>query len=771
MPPELESDPEIPYPADAHGDVTLRFVIVIDAQGDVQSAKPDRAAPPFDEHAARAIRRWRFRPARREGRAVAAKIRIEVVFREPRAPAIEAPAPVTSAPASGTSATAGSATPAPSPPTPGGELVVYGDRVEPGRSATLTRAEVRQLPGAFGDPFRAIEALPGVTPIVSGLPFFFVRGAPPGNVGYFLDGVRVPLLYHVGIGPAVVHPALIQRVDLYPGGYPARFGRFAGGIVAGEVLGPLDRLHGEYNARLFDAGALLEAPLAEGRATVLVAGRYSYTAALLSAFSPTTTLDYWDYQARASYAATRDDTLSVLAFGSYDYLGERTQGETLTLFGTEFHRVDLRNDHRLGTRGSLRTALTLGQDRSLAQQDRSVRARLAGGRTELAYQLEPGVLLRAGTDLELTRNEVLLGSNPLSPSAAAAAENFPTRTDVALGGRADVVLTLGRLELVPGLRVDLYGSDGAAALGVDPRLATRLTVSDRWKLLTAFGVAHQAPSFVVPLPGFQPGGLHGGLQYAVQQSAGVDVTLDDVTSVTATVFQNGFFSMSDPLGSTALTPNGCLPGTFPVDSLAGDPGEQPTTPRRCGVPRFPVGTLGPDRSGGGGQAADSAGGRAAAQALEVRTQGRAYGLELYLKRRLTERFGGYVSYTLSRSTRSYDRREYVATFDRTHVASAAASYDLGRRWRVGSRVTFYTGLPKARDPIDGSTRLPSFFRVDLRGEKRWVLGRYTWISLVAEWMNATLSKEAVTTTCTLQGCEAQEIGPITIPSIGVEGGF
>jgi hypothetical protein len=38
-------------------------------------------------------------------------------------------------------------------------------------------------------------------------------------------------------------------------------------------------------------------------------------------------------------------------------------------------------------------------------------------------------------------------------------------------------------------------------------------------------------------------------------------------------------------------------------------------------------------------------------------------------------------------------------------------------------------------------------------------------------MNATLSKEAVTTTCTLSGCEAEMIGPVTIPSIGVEGGF
>ena len=49
------------------------------------------------------------------------------------------------------------------------EVVVRGRRPEPSRSATLTRNEVREIPGAFGDPFRAVEALPGVTPIVSGV--------------------------------------------------------------------------------------------------------------------------------------------------------------------------------------------------------------------------------------------------------------------------------------------------------------------------------------------------------------------------------------------------------------------------------------------------------------------------------------------------------------------------------------------------------------------------------------------------------------------------
>ena len=59
---------------------------------------------------------------------------------------------------------------------------------------------------------------------------------------------------------------------------------------------------------------------------------------------------------------------------------------------------------------------------------------------------------------------------------------------------------------------------------------------------------------------------------------------------------------------------------------------------------------------------------------------------------------------------------------------------------------YYTGVPKAPDPTDPSaTRLPSFYRIDLRLEKRWILGEHSWISFVAEWMNVTLRKEAVST--------------------------
>src|SRR5262249_32402404 len=159
------------------------LVVVVNADGTVRSAEPLVPNAPFSGAAAAAALGWRFDPATRDGKPIASRIKIEGVFHAPAT--VPPPTPTTPE--------------APQPSAPKIDQVrVRGAKGEPSRTASLGRAEVRQIPGTFGDPFRAIETMPGVTPIVSGLPFFFIRGAPPGDAGYFLDGVRVPYLFHVG---------------------------------------------------------------------------------------------------------------------------------------------------------------------------------------------------------------------------------------------------------------------------------------------------------------------------------------------------------------------------------------------------------------------------------------------------------------------------------------------------------------------------------------------------------------------------------------------
>jgi hypothetical protein len=155
---------------------------------------------------------------------------------------------------------------------------------------------------------------------------------------------------------------------------------------------------------------------------------------------------------------------------------------------------------------------------------------------------------------------------------------------------------------------------------------------------------------------------------------------------------------------------------------------------------------------------------------DQRSQGSAIGLELYIHRPLTRHLGGFLSYTLSRSMRSLGRERFPSSFDRTHVVNGALGYDLGRKWRAGARVVFYTGAPDIPESnglirplrVSAPPRGTPFFRLDLRLEKRWTLGERAWLSFVAEVMNTTLSKESFA---------GQDVGPITIPSLGLEAGF
>jgi hypothetical protein len=643
----------------------------------------------------------------------------------------------------------------------GQDVVVRGAHGAGGVGAdALSRTEVRQLPGAFGDPFRAIEAAPGMVPIVSGLPYFYVRGAPPGNVGYYFDGVRLPYLFHFGLGPAVIHPALIAKTEVYRGGYPASFGRYAGGIVDATAMPASDHAHAEGHVRLIDAGAFGEAPFADGRGSVLVAARYSYTAALFTLLSSDTTLDYRDYQARVSYALTDRDELSLLVFGAYDYAAQRETVDSDTtllaagsspstrppeanrvLFASEFHRADARFDRRLAGGGHLRVATTVGFDRTRVDSHRTAMDVMTAARAELTQPLTPGLVVRGATDIVVDRYsaDALAAYADDDDVVQRQADLFARHVDFATGARADVVFTMiPRLEIIPGLRFDSYGSGPARAIAVDPRLSARFSVTDKLRIIHAYGVANQPPSTPVTLPGIAVARLRGGLQRSVQTSAGIEADLPEDFTTTATVFHNAFYNLNDALGTAQVE----LIDIERSDTLLG------------------------------------------------KSRGSAFGLEVGLRRKLTRRVAGLASYTLSRSLRTADGRSFVSSYDRTHVLTAALSADLGAGFRGGLRLVTYSGTPVAAptpafpEQVVGVPpgRTPAFYRVDLRLERRWTIGKSGWLSVVLEALNATLSKEVTGYACDsalglpglatpTPGCRERVVGPISVPSLGVEGGL
>lgn len=579
----------------------------------------------------------------------------------------------------------------------------------------LSRAQARELPGAFGDPLRAVDALPGVVPTISGLPIFFIRGAPPASVGYIVDGVEVPLLFHAFLGPSVLHPGSLSGVVLESAPADVRYGGSAGAVIVAEPAPPSTAFHGEGSLRLFDAGALLAAPFSDGAGTALLAGRYSFTGLLYSALTDEE-FGYWDYQLRLSRRVARHTSVGVFAFGAGDHYG----GEVLAgaVGGdTGFHRVDLRLVH-VAPGLSATSGVTLGRDRTAdatsSLTDRSLRVR-----SEVTVRLAPELDARWGADARLNRIDLEVEQERRDRGDLL--ELFPTRTDHAVSTYAGLSWhPERRLQVQAGVRGDLYFSQGAQAASIDPRLSVSARLLPGLSVEHRFGVASQKPNFVPGVPAAQVGSLERGLTRGQHLSSTLRLALPADLALSTGVFQSHYDNVVDPLGQAR---------EFRLDRGS----------------------------------------------LERRQDITARGLELRLGRPLTKRIGGFVAYTLSWATRQSEREQSPSGYDRRHVVQGALALELWWKLRASARGLYYSGFPALQIGDGGALpsdtlRAPGFVRLDWRIERPFRISERFELSVVAEMLNATGAKEALRYECGNR-CELVTAGPIVLPSIGVEATF
>jgi len=111
-------------------------------------------------------------------------------------------------------------------------------------------------------------------------------------------------------------------------------------------------------------------------------------------------------------------------------------------------------------------------------------------------------------------------------------------------------------------------------------------------------------------------------------------------------------------------------------------------------------------------------------------EGRAYGAELFIKKR-TGDLTGWIGYTLSKTERSIDEIDegawYPVKHDRTHDVSIVLMYKFSDKWNVSANWVYNTGnavtFPNGKYEIDGLTipaytsrngyRMPDYHRLDL----------------------------------------------------------
>lgn len=579
---------------------------------------------------------------------------------------------------------------------------VRGESRHEGDRFTLKDEELHQLPGTSGDPFRAISLLPGVATPVPLLPVYVIRGASPGTNGFFLDGMRVPQLYHMLLLGGVVHGRLIDRVDFYPGAYDVSFGRFAGGIIDTETRpARADGQHGEVQLRIFDISTLGEMKLPKG-VRIAVGGQYGWPGVIIKAFDPRADLQYGDYVFRLDWKG-----LTVEALGAYDHL---TIARDVTEEGAlrqvpdstriTFHRVQIRDRERVG-RAEIESALVGGIDEMSSFGGQGVQKLFFGWRllTRLSWTR---FRLGLGTDGELSRFKA---QNFADASAPQAPDQFGDLT----GERNGVVSGLyaqGAVDIVPrkltatlGVRADVYHANNVTLLGIDPRFQLRARPQKWLELFGGIGLYQQPPSFPVPLPGIDTFALQLGLQRAWQGAVGLEAKMPKNVSLKVTGFYQKYANVNDVV--LDFGPAVCT--SPPPESLSGVPAQ-----------------------------------------ITRQIDGQSYGMELLLRRH-AGRFTGWIAYTLSRSERIYSCGLRPADFDQTHLLNAVAQIRLPWKLLLGARLYVATGRPVTLLNLDGRTtvrnnnRLPDYVQVDLRLDRQWTFRRWAFAAFI-EILNLTYSQ-------------------------------
>ncbi len=762
-------DPPPGSPPTTGSDLSVRVLIGPDGSASIDDPDLD---PDWRATVERALSLSRFEPATIEGRPVIA--RVKVIFPVEGAAADQASAGEPGA--DGQPAAGATLESSPQPDLAFGAIA----RVPKTRSdlRRLEVEELRELPGAFGDAFRALESLPGVAPYLSGLPYVYVRGAPPAGTLYIYDEIPLPLLFHLGLGPAVIHPAMIGPVEFYPGAGPARYGRRTGGLFTSayrERDESRGDAFGEVELRAIDLMGMGNVRVGEGEITA--AGRYGYPGLLLSIFSPEISLDYWDYQLRLEHPVARRTRLQLVGFGSYDSLSLEQDSDGVTL---TFHRMELRLIRDI-KRWQYGAALLLGYDESEndastiedAQAGYMVSKRI-GPRVWLAWNDGEHGRFRAGADLVGMVGEIIRevappstgrggprGSRPYlsAPTTRQRDQsvfeqfNNPLYTSVAARSTMGIFGEVGfrphrRWDVDLGLRGDLWLTGTRGQVGVDPRLLVTHFLTEALDLHAAFGLAHQPAVFLLPLPGVADVALDDGLQEAIQSGLGAGLDLPFNARVELELFLHRYSNLMFP-ELTLEKFNQCDPSSGGL--LAGASEENICQGER-GFPR--------------------------ATAL-------AYGGELFLRRPLTETVSGWLSYTLAwAEAESSEGFEFTPVFDMRHVGNLALQYRFAPGWRAGARLHVRSGQMFAvltDDLRRLERRLPGFYRIDAQAAYKWRTG-WGAMQLTAEMFNLTLSREPRSITCGLDvtdrnrpapgsTCTVQYAPALFFPNLGLRAEF
>jgi len=636
------------------------------------------------------------------------------------------------------------------------EAVVRAPRIRKEVVETRVRTEeAKRVPGTQGDTLKVVQNLPGVGRSAFGSGALIVWGSAPQETRVNVDGVEIPVLYHVGGMRSTINSDLVRSIDLSPGSYGADYGRGLGGLVRIELQDPgREGVHGYVASDVMDVSGMVRAAITPNL-RVAVAGRQGYLDQTLKAAVSKDVGDFFpiprydDYQVRASATLGKDEELSTTFLASDDHLTRtvpssdpmevKTQDQNLL-----YRRFIVRYTRLFADGSSIVVTPSLGYDDNQQQWNFGGTPMLLDTtawqyamRASYRRRVADKVVLSMGLDfqgrsstsdrvgsLELPAREGDITVFGQSPGTDLASDHWKVNL-LSAAPYVFAEINLGRWTLTPGFRFEPTLIDGSLRLPhtyqapdigyrrldltrnpyfgplnwlPNPRLSCAYRATHKLTFTLGAGIYGQPPAVEDLSPVFGNPSLSSSS--AIHVSSGASYKLTGTLSLETVAFYKRLY-----------------------DLVA-----------RSGLPSPPVG-----------------------QSLQQSGIGRSYGGQVLLRQELTKGFFGWLSYSLIRSERK--DRPYsnwrLFDYDQTHVLALLASYEITRGFQAGARFRYTTGAPRTPvvgayfnttaqqyEPIFGaqnSIRIPAFYSLDLRVEKAFVYRRLKF-NVFADVQNVTNRK-------------------------------
>ncbi len=628
------------------------------------------------------------------------------------------------------------------------QVVISTNRIEKSEESPLSKqtigaTEIYRNPGANRDISKVVQILPGVATTLSFRNDIIVRGGAPNENRFYLDGIEIPNINHFATqgssgGPVgMINVNFIRNVDFYSGAFPANRGNTMSSLMEFEqITGNREKLGGTFMLGSSDIGLTLNGPTGKNSSFILSARR-SYLQFLFKALKLPFLPTYNDFQYKHFFEIDEKNQLTLIGLGAIDNfeLNEEvndgvTDKETLDrnnyILGNlpvndqwnyaiganwkhfsqnSFQNVVISRNHLNNTaikyQDNLETPENLVYDYESEEIETKLRVestKIKNGWTwNIGGGLEDVVYTNSTFHKKVINGEI----QTVNFESEFNMQKFSLFTQVSRSFVND------RLSLSFGIRTDAnnYSDEMSNLLDqLSPRFSASYQLAEKWAASFNVGRYYQLPAYTVMGYRDSDGTLvnkENGITYIENDHlvGGLEFNPTPYSKITL----EGFYKKYD---------------NYPFllrDSIS-------------------LANLGGDFGVIGNEPAKSI------------SEGRSYGVELFMQQKLSSSIYGLLSYTFVRSEFQDKNGEFVpSSWDNRHILNITAGKKFNKDWELGLRFRFLGGSPFTPDDVELSAQrdiwditqrgIPDYdllnterngnsHGLDLRIDKRWFFKKW-----------------------------------------------